>query len=141
MSDPTFAECFCAKYNLSRDQYARAVLRRALYRRAYLIRWLFPLIERNYYAADFDLIYSVEGLRRLRDFNTESKRFSAHPANRGWLRRTFCLRVSTSRLKRIIRETLPAREKRAECRECEDNGSAVPFEVNTEHRTLVAVRD
>lgn len=110
MSNPTFAECFCAKYNVPREKYARAVFRKALYRRTHFFRWLLPLIDRSYYAADFDLIYGVEHLRRLRDFKTEAERFNEHPANRGLLRRTFCLRVSSCRLKELIRETLPARE-------------------------------
>ncbi len=129
MSDPTFAECFCAKYNLPRDQYARAVFRKSLYRRTHFFRWLLPLIDRSYYAADFDLIYGVEHLRRLRDFKTEAERFNDHPANRGWLRRTFCLRVSSCRLKALIRETLPVRERESRSMVSKSRPSEVSFDT------------
>ncbi|MDF3057708.1 MAG: hypothetical protein K0R17_1923 [Rariglobus sp.] len=131
MSNPTFAECFCAKNNLPPEKFARAVFRQTLYRRTHLVRWLLPLINQNYFAADFDLIYGVEHLRRLRDFVAEAERFNEHPANRGWLRRTFCLRVSTCRLKALIRETLPARTRHTNPGLSEDEGTAVPFEMRS----------
>lgn len=107
MSDPTFAECFCAKNNLTREQYAREVFNRVIYRRVLWVKWLLPMLNRNHFAADFDLIYGVERLRRLREFSAEAERFNEHPANRGWLRRGMMMRVSTSRLRTLIRETLP----------------------------------
>lgn len=87
------------------------------------------MIDPNYFAADFDLIYGVENLRRVRDFVTEAERFSGHPANRGWLRRAFCLRVSTSRLKALIRETLPAKARHTNPGLPMDTGTTVPFEM------------
>lgn len=107
MSDPTFAECFCAKNNLTPDQYAREVFDRVIYRRVRWVKWLLPILRQNHFAADFDLIYGVERLRRLRDFAAEVERFNEHPANRGWLRRSMLMRASTSRLRALIRETLP----------------------------------
>ncbi len=107
MSNPTFAECFCAKRNIPREDYARAVFNCVLYRRTHLVKWLLPLVRPDYFSADFDLILGVEGLSRVRDFVVEVERFNSHLANHGWLRRTFCLRVSTSRLRELIRETLP----------------------------------
>jgi hypothetical protein len=140
MSDPTFAECFCSKNNIPREKFVRTVFNRSLYRRAYLIRWLLPLIHPNHFAADFDLIYGVENLRRVRDFVLEAERFNGHPANHGWLRRTFCLRVSTCRLKALIRETLPRRSHSKAyvpsveelLVEAEDH-TAVPFGMGTTH--------
>jgi len=141
MSDPTFAECFCARNNVPREKFVRAVFKRTLYRRAYLLRWLLPLMHPNYFAADFDLIYGVENLRRVRDFVLEAERFNAHPANHGWLRRTFCLRVSTSRLKALIRETMPRKSSstRGSAPPMEetlaelDDHSSVPFGMGTTH--------
>jgi hypothetical protein len=89
----------------------------------------------NYFAADFDLIYGVENLRRLRDFKTEVARFNEHPANRGLLRRTFCFRVSTCRLKELIRETLPAKTREHVRDAVDEPGSAVPFELKTEFKS------
>jgi hypothetical protein len=52
------------------------------------------------------LIYGVEHLRKMRDFKTEAERFNEHPGNRGCLRRQLRIRISTNRLKRLIRTTL-----------------------------------
>lgn len=108
---PTFAESFCAQKQIAPEQFAREVFGRSLYRRALWLKWLLPLLKKNYFTADFDLIYGVERLRRLRDFATEAERFNEHPANRGWLRRTLCLRVSTKRLRALIRDTLERPEE------------------------------
>lgn len=71
------------------------------------MKWLLPILRHNHFAADFDLIYGVERLRRLREYAAEVERFNEHPANRGWLRRSMQMRVSTTRLRALIRETLP----------------------------------
>lgn len=129
-SNPTFAECFCAKHNIPREKFARAVFNRSLYKRTHLIKWWLPLLNPNYFAADFDLIYGVENLRRTRDFVLEAERFNAHPANHGWMRRTFCFSVSTSRLKAVIRETLPRSSKKTD-HDASDDGTMMPFEMAT----------
>lgn len=133
MNSPTFADCFCAKNNIPREEFARSVFNRSLYRRTHFIKWLLPLIDHNYFAADFDLIYSVESLKRKRDFTLESQRFNEHPANRGWLRRTFCLRVSTARLKRLVRETMPRSSEVVESGSSEEHdGTVVPFDFKSQ---------
>ncbi|MBC8041183.1 MAG: hypothetical protein H7Y06_11620 [Opitutaceae bacterium] len=71
------------------------------------MKWMLPTLRQNHFAADFDLIYGVERLTRMRDFAAEVERFNEHPANRGWLRRSMLMRASTSRLRALIRETLP----------------------------------
>jgi hypothetical protein len=106
MSTPTFAESFCAQHRISPEQFAQAVFKEALYRRARVFAPVLHFFSHDYFAADFDLIYGVEHLRRVRDFTAEAERFNEHPGNRGWLRRRLCLRVSTKRLKTLIRETL-----------------------------------
>ncbi len=107
MSNPTFAESFCEQHGIPRHQYVRAIFKRGLYRRARPVAWLLPIFRRDYFAADLDLIYQIEHIRRLKDFNTEAERFHDHPSNRGWLRRRLLIRVSTSRLKNLIKATLP----------------------------------
>jgi hypothetical protein len=130
MKNATFADCFCAKHNLPRENYARAVFNRVLYKRTHPFRWLLPFITPNYFAADFDLILGVEHMSRMRDFVLEVDRFNEHPANHGWLRRTFCLRVSTSRLRALMRETLPEKARSSSARGTQEAGcSASPFEM------------
>jgi hypothetical protein len=129
MSSPTFAECFCAKNNLTPDQYAREVFQRVVYRRVRWVKWLLPMLSRNHFAADFDLIYGVERLRRMRDFAAEGERFNEHPANRGFLRRTLMMRASTTRLRALIRETLPRSSSQGRADEAVGRGAetAAPF--------------
>ena len=112
MKTPTFGESFCARHDIPPEQFPGHVFKRSLYRRARPFVWLLRFLRPNYFAADFDLIYGVEHLRRLRDFTTEVERFNEHPANRGWLRRQLCIRISSNRLKQVIRETLPSSSAR-----------------------------
>jgi hypothetical protein len=125
---------FCEQNQIPRDRYARAVFERVLYRRTRAVRWLLTVMRPGYFAADFDLIYSVEGLRRMRDFAPEGDRFNEHPANRGWLRRTLRLRVSTNRLRALIRETLPRAADNAGPGVPARGRTAGPFEVTTAAR-------
>ena len=129
MSNPTFAECYCAKHNIPPEEFARTIFNRALYRRTHIFKWLLPLLHQGYFSADFDLIYGVERLRRVRDFSTEAERFNEHPANRGFLRRTLCLRVSTNRLRALIRETLPRTSGSSHTGLHSKEITATPFEM------------
>jgi hypothetical protein len=130
MKNTTFAECFCAKNNIPPEKYTRAVFNRVLYKRTHLVKWLLRIVDPNYFAADFDLILGVEQASRMSDFVSEAERFNDHPANHGLLRRTFCLRVSTSRLKALMRETLPEKSRHSRSRRTvEQNASATPFEM------------
>ncbi len=131
MRNLTFAECFCAKNNIPPEKFAHVVFNRVLYRRTHLFKWLLPVFQPNYFSADFDLILGVQHLRRMRDFVAEAERFNAHPANHGWLRRAFCLRVSTSRLKALIRETLPRKAGHSEPGLPVEDHTGVPFETTT----------
>jgi hypothetical protein len=117
------------KHNIPPEEFARTIFNRALYRRALLVKWLLPLLHQGYFAADFDLIYGVERLRRLRDFTAEAERFNEHPANRGFLRRTLCLRVSTNRLRALMRETLPRSAGNTHAGSHAKTESATPFQM------------
>jgi hypothetical protein len=143
MSNPTFAECFCAKNNIPREEFARMVFNRALYPRTHLVKWLLPLFGRQYFAADFDLIYSVASLTRLRDFDIEVDRFNEHPGNHGWLRRTICLRVSTGRLKKLMRQTIPRSIESAASGVVDDDqdNTLVPFDLKGREQAASDGRD
>jgi len=130
MKNATFAECFCAKNNIPLEKYANAVFNRALYKRTHLVRWFLRVVDPHYFAADFDLILGVEQACRMSDLVSEAERFNNHPANHGWLRRTFCLRVSTNRLKALMRETLPEKSRQTRSRRpVREQASATPFEM------------
>lgn len=106
MSASTFSELYCEKNGVSPEEFARSVLARTLYRRARPVAGILRFFSPNYFVADFDLIHGVAHLRRTRDFSVEAARFNEHPANRGFLRRWLRLRVSTHRLRYLIKETL-----------------------------------
>ncbi len=105
---PTFAESFCAQHGIQREQFVRIVFKQVLYPRTLLLTGFLQFLKCDYFAPDFDLIYGVEHLRRMREFKIEASRFNEHPANRGWLRRRLRLRVSTHLLQALIKETLPS---------------------------------
>ena len=121
--NPTFAESFCALHKIPPENFAQAVFRRSLYRRTLVFTVFLQFFRHDYFAADFDLIHGVEHLRKMREFNAEIDRFNQHPSNRGWLRRRLRLRVSTHRLRLLIKTTLrlPAIPKESA------TGTSVPF--------------
>jgi hypothetical protein len=130
MKNAMFAECFCAKNNIPPEKYVRAVFNRVLYKRTHPFRWLLRVVDPHYFAADYDLILGVAQACRMSDFVLEAERFNNHPANHGWLRRTFCLRVSTNRLKALMRETLPQKARHVRSRRTvREHTSAAPFEM------------
>jgi len=107
-SRSTFADHFCAQHQIPLEQYESEVFKRVLYRRARPFVWLFVLMDRNHFTADHDLIKAVAHLTRLRAFAVEAERFRDHPYNRGMLRWQLCMRISTARLRALIKKTFLA---------------------------------
>ncbi|MFA6287730.1 MAG: hypothetical protein WC661_10135 [Opitutaceae bacterium] len=108
MPPRTFADYFCAQHQIPLDQYESEVFKRVLYRRARFLVWLLTILNRNHFTADHDLIKAVAHLTRLRAFAVEAERFRDHPYNRGILRWTLCMRISTTRLRTLIKMTFLA---------------------------------
>jgi len=102
----SFGERYLEKHGLTAADYERHLLARALYPHARLLRPLVHLLRPDHFAADLDLLRDVALIRRSRDLAHELNAFSHHPGNVGGLRRFFRVRISTSRLGRIVRETL-----------------------------------
>ena len=125
MSSPTFEEIFCELHGVKRERFARVVFKQVLYRRARAVGWLFAILNGDYFAADYELINAVAQLRRLREFSIEAERFNYHPGNRGWFRRKLCIRISTNRLRQLIKATMPPSSVIPSDR---DAGTAIPFE-------------
>lgn len=122
MTDKTFAELYCEKHGLKPEQYDSVVLARALYPHARLLAPLVSFIRPEYFAADIDFVRSVARLRRFREFFYEAEEFAHHPANRGFMRLTANLRISSRTLRRMVRATLhPEAEADVE------DQTAVPF--------------
>jgi hypothetical protein len=101
----TFAEKFCAQNRLPPEQFVEKVLLLSLPPSTRAVRWLLLLLP-DYFAADRELILSVGRLKRVSDFDAEVMDFMYDPNNRGFLRRTLNLRVSSRRLRSLMRTTL-----------------------------------
>ena len=126
MTEKTFAELYCAQHGLTPDKYERVVLNRALYPHARLLAPLVGYLWPQHFAADMDFVRSVSRLRRFREFFYESEEFAHHPANRGFWRLTANFRISSRKLRRMVRSTLhPDAEAEGEAQ------SAAPFAART----------
>ena len=101
----TFAEKYCAQNRISPEKFADTVLRQTLRPAGRVLRWLLVLIP-DYFAADLELINSVGRLKRMEGFDAEVMDFMYDPNNRGFLRRSLNLRISSRRLHALVRTTL-----------------------------------
>ena len=127
MTEKTFAELFCEKHGLSAEKYERVLLRRALYPHARLLAPIVAFLWPQHFVSDLDFVRSVARLRRYREFFFESEEFAHHPANRGFWRSAAHIRISSRKLRRIVRATLH-QELDVEV----DGSSAVPFRLGAE---------
>ena len=107
VSSTDFRQVYCTQNAISESEYAEHLLVRALPAHARIYRAIsqFTFQNKNHFRADFDFINNVGCLRNYRDYSQSVDEFVVHPWNkrsllRGWLR----LRVSTSRVREIVRE-------------------------------------
>jgi len=124
MTEKTFAELYCEKHALRPDKYERVVMHRALYPHARLLAPVVEFLWPQHFAADLDFVRSVARLRRYREFFFESEEFAHHPANRGFWRLTCYVRISSRKLRRMVRSTL-----HQELEADQDDSTAVPFVI------------
>lgn len=101
----TFADYFCAQHKIPLEQYESAVFKLLLYRRAVPFTGFLVILNRDHFTADHDLIKAVAHLTRIRNFAVEVERFHDHPYNRGMLRWRFRMRISTTRLRGLVKAT------------------------------------
>jgi len=108
MSPFRFEERYCEQHNLTLEEYPRHLRNRAFYPHARFIAPILTLFNGDYLAADNDFIQDVGQLTRFNEFFSSSFEYIHHPANRGFLRRYCRIRISTERMRRIVRRTLKA---------------------------------
>lgn len=101
-----FAEIYCEQHGLLPEKFTAHIRSRTLYPHARLIVPFLLLFNSDYLSADNDFIQDVGWLSRYRDFSNSSFEYIHHPANRGFLRRALRLRVSTERMRKLVRKTL-----------------------------------
>lgn len=128
MSDTPFAELYCRHNRLPIERYEKTLLKRALYPHARWIYHVLRLVRPDHYAADLDLVRNVGSLYRFREFSNDVQQFLHHPANRGMLRRTFNVRISTKQLRRIVRDVMhPEDGKDPKALKADEDQTAAPF--------------
>jgi hypothetical protein len=110
----TFRELYCTQHSLPLDRFERELVSRSLHRHAWPIYWLLGL-NRDYTSPDYDFVRGVGELRNRREFRNEAAEYHYHPHNRGVLRSSLKLRVSSQRLQRIFEN------------EIEEHGSRPPM--------------
>lgn len=106
MHEKTFAALYCEQRAIGLENYADAVFRETLYPHARLGLMILRLFSCDHFEADYAFVNNVGALRRLRDYSIEATEFGHHLKNRGFLRSTLNLRVSSRRLRRLVRQTL-----------------------------------
>jgi hypothetical protein len=106
--EKTFEERFCSHYHLPPERYRSAMFRRCLYRRTLIVYPLFWLFRKGYFDADLQLISNVGLLRRREDLNAEIDAFRMHCDNMDFPRRVLRLRISTQRVRYVVKALIPA---------------------------------
>jgi len=80
---------------------------RCLHRRGLPLAPFILLVNRQYFAADYELITSVGRLTNGARLNDELDDFRSHSRNRGFVRRRLRIRVSGARLSGVFYRVLP----------------------------------
>jgi len=102
----TFLELYCSQHQIEPEDFPKVVFQHALHLHARPFVTLTTLLKRYHFAADYDFINNIGQLTRYRDFDLYMQGFSRHPQNCGFLRRGLRLRVSSRRLRFIIRDLI-----------------------------------
>ncbi len=124
MNERTFADLYCERHGLNPDDYVRTVVRETLYPHARLLAPLVRFLWSRHFSADIEFVQSVGMLRRYREYAVESEEYAHHPENRGFWRATLNVRISSRRLRRLVRATLHANQAPGEG---EPDHSVAPF--------------
>jgi len=103
-----FRELYCEHHGLNIEQYPEHILRQSLYPHArglaHVLRFVLILFYPHYFRADFEFLHDIGCMKHYRDFNQSARIYNFHPSNhRNVLRRFLKLRLSTKRIRRLVR--------------------------------------
>jgi len=98
----TFSEMYCARHGVDAAEFERRLFLAGLYPHARWLLWLLRLAGPDYFSPDREFIRAVGQLRSRRLLHAEIGEFHTHPRNRGVWRVVLRLRVSTTRVRRLI---------------------------------------
>ncbi len=125
MKPRSFFELYCEQQSIPAADYARRVFSRALYPHARPLAGVISLFNSDYFAADHDFVEDVGRLTSYHDFLGSGMDYSHHPGNRGFFRQVLRLRISTDRMRRMVRTTFKHRSAGSD----DDQGTLEPFDV------------
>jgi hypothetical protein len=151
-----FRQIYCSRNGITEADYAEHLLQKALPLHARVFR-KFPLVtllNKNFFRPDFDFVNDIGCLRHYSDYSQSVEEFHVDPWNkRTLLRGLLRLRVSTHRVRQIVREQLKTKAKTEEQPAAEHSrapaslGTAAPVsDQNTtgilsgEHKALIKER-
>ena len=107
-----FQTHFCRQYAIKPENYADEILKRTAYTHSRSLLKLLGAVSMNYLQADYDFIHDVGRINRFREYEQTVKAFFEHPMNQNNpLRNILLLRISSVRMRRLVREVLQNRDK------------------------------
>ncbi|MCS6244268.1 MAG: hypothetical protein H2172_10480 [Opitutus sp.] len=109
-----FRQIYCSHNGINEADYVEHLLQKALPLHARVFR-KFPLVtllNKNFFRPDFDFVNDIGCLRHYSDYSQSVDEFHVDPWNkRTLLRGLLRLRVSTNRVRQIVREQLKTKAK------------------------------
>jgi hypothetical protein len=100
----SFAVRFCRHFAIGAARYPEEMLRRSLHRHARLVK---PFMSTAAFSADRDFVSCVGQMTRRQDFSGEAVAFHDDPTNRHFWRRYGRVRVSLTRVRRLLNVVWP----------------------------------
>ncbi len=88
------------------------VLQLSLHRRARLLRPLLVAMQHDYFAPDRELVLALADVTRMAQVEAEIREYVTDHRNANWLRGRAKLRISTRRVRSLVRSYLSADEQR-----------------------------
>ena len=101
---PTFLERYCQHHQITPERYMLHLLHRSLHAPLRFVWPLWPSAFTDYLEPDIACVHATGKLTRRRELESELVEYSYHPRNRTFWRRILKQRLSTRRIRRILRE-------------------------------------
>lgn len=117
----TFASRYCAREGIEPTRYAAHIRKAVLYPHARVLVPIIKILNDDFDAADNDFIQLVGRISSYHEFFEMVTDYVQHPRNIGFLRRTLKVRVSTERMRKIVKGVFRSSDPR------DDQGSASPL--------------
>lgn len=104
-------ELYCSQHQIDPKDFPKVVFRQALYPHTRPFVTLIAVFQRYHFAADHAFIDSISRIKRYQNFRSCAEELARHPLNRGFLRHGLRLRLSSNRLRTIIKTVMPKKDE------------------------------